>query len=307
MDVLLTRVQHQIEADFPDLGISDLRVIGRGPVFTVIKGVIRGRTKGGHSVGVRIAPEQIETEGPHPVNAHDLLVQECLMSTHCRAHDLPAPEIIGQSHKEDQANGLDLFVYEWLDDDNHPPEPYHMGDVLHRLHEMNPPAFEPVVMRGSTFEKVLSHRILDAAATVTRLTNRPLAMPGMEKLQAHLSWPDKRTSLLHMDFRPVNLHAAGGRICGIMGWCEALIGPPTLELVRLDELDVLDDSFLGGYANYEMFKAPKPVETAFRMDTAVRHAEALLHEAPGSTEAQKAVNRVAFLFDEFDRLSGGLS
>lgn len=302
MDILLTRVQRQIDADFPDLGIGELCAIGRGPVFTVI----RGATKNGHSVGIRIAPEHwIEDKEAHPVNAHDLLMQECLMSTHCHAHGLPAPEIIGQSRREDQADGLDLFLYEWLDDDNNPPEPYHMGDVLRRLHEINPPAFVPVAMRGSTIEKTLAHRILGAAATVTRLTNRPLTMPGMQSLQTHLSWPDKRTSLLHMDFRPANLHASGGQICGIMGWCEALVGPPTLELVRLDELDVLDDSFLGGYANYAMFTAPKPVETAFRMDTAARHAAALLHEAPGSPEAQKAVNRLAFLFDEFARLSGG--
>ncbi len=303
---MLTRAQRQIDADFPNLGIRDLRVIGRGPVFTVI----RGTATGGENVGVRIAPEHwTEAAGRHPVNAHDLLAQECLMSTHCRVHGLPAPKIIGQSHRNDQENGLDLFVYEWLEDDGAPPEPYHMGDVLHRLHTINPPAFEPVAMRGSTLEKVLAHRILEAAGTITRLTNRPLDMPKIENLQAHLSWPDKRTSLLHMDFQPASLHAtgglhaAGGRISGIMGWCEALIGPPTLELVRLDELDILDDSFLGGYANYEMYTAPKPVEAAFRMDTAVRRAEALLHEQPSSADARKAVNRVAFLFDEFARLS----
>jgi len=83
----------------------------------------------------------------------------------------------------------------------------------------------------------------------------------------------------------------------------ALIGPPTLELVRLDELGIFNDSFLGGYANYAMYTTPKPVETAFRMDTAARRAEALLHEQPSSAAARKAVNRVAFLFDEFTRLS----
>lgn len=300
MDIMLTRAQRQIDADFPDLGIRNFQAVGRGPVFTVF----RAATASGASVGIRIAPEHaIKATGLHPVDANDLLVQECLMTTHCRAHDLPAPEIVGQSHRKDRPDGLDLFIYEWLEDDGVPPEPFHMGGVLHRLHTINPPAFEPVAMRGSSLEKVLAHRILEAAGTITRLTNRPLNTPEIEKLQAHLSWPDKRTSLLHMDFGPANLHTAGGRISGVMGWCSALIGPPTLELVRLDELDILDDSFLGGYANYEMFKAPPSVETAFRLDTAARLAEALLHEQPGAAAAQKAVNRTAFLFDEFARLS----
>lgn len=300
MDVLLTRAQQQIDTDFPKMGIHDLHLIGRGPVFTVI----RGTAKTGQDVGIRIALEHwIESEGPRLVNAHDLLAQECLISTHCRAHDLPAPEIIGQSNPIDHKGGLDLFVYEWLDDDNIPPEPFHMGDVLHRLHALNPPAFVPVAMRGNSLEKILARRIFKAAGIITRLTNRPVYLPDEGVLLAHLSWPDKRTSLLHMDFQPANLHAAGGHITGVTGWCEALIGPPTLELVRLDELDVLDDSFLGGYANYAIFKAPRPVETAFRLDTAARHAEALLLNIPGSAKAQKAVNRVAFLFEEFARQS----
>lgn len=301
MDIFLTRAEHQIADDFPDLDLHDLHAIGRGPVFTVVK----GKTGDGRTLGVRIAPEYwIEPERPQYGKARDILLQECLMSTHCRAHGLPAPEIIGQSLRAERKDGIDLFVYEWLDDDGTPPDAFHMGKVLRQLHDMNPPAFEPVAMRGSTFEKIVAHRILDAAAIIVRLSGRPLLMPSMETLQAHLSWPDKRTSLLHMDFKPANLHATNGAINGIMGWCHALIGPPTMELVKLDELDILDDSVLGGYANYEMFKAPKPVETAFRLDTATRHAEALLHDTPGGRETQKAVNRVAFLFEEFNRLSG---
>jgi len=300
MDIFLTRAQRQIDADFPEMGVHDLQLVGRGPVFTVI----RGMAKNDRQVGVRIAPERwIESDTPHPVSAHDMLAQECLISTHCRAHGLPAPEIIGQSNRTDHEDGLDLFVYEWLGDDDHPPEPFHMGDVLRQVHEMNPPAFVPVNMRGSSLEKTLTRRILHAAGTITRLTNRPMLLPDEKRLLACLSWPDKRTCLLHMDFQPANLHAADGRITGIAGWCSALIGPPTLELVRLDELDILDDSFLGGYANYEMFKAPRAVETAFRLDTATRRAEALLHNTPGSDDALKAVNRAAFLFDEFARQS----
>lgn len=301
MDIFLARLEQQIKSDFPDLGLHDLEIIGRGPVFSVVKGSF----KDGKTRGVRIAPEHwIESDGRHPVSAVDLLAQECLISTHCRAHDIPAPEIIGQSLRSDQEGGVDLFVYDWLEDDGQPPESYHMGQVLRRVHEINPPAFEPVAMRGSTFEKTVAHRILDSAASVVRISGRPLMMPSMETLQAHLSWPDKRTSLLHMDFRPANLHASHGEISGIMGWCDALIGPPTMELVRLDELDVLDDSFLGGYANYEMYKVPIPVETAFRLDTATRHADRLLRDAPGSAEARKTVSRVAFLFEEFNRLAG---
>lgn len=304
MDILLTRAQRQISEDFPELEISDLHLVGRGPVFTVIK----GKTKNNRPVGIRIAPEHwIEADTHHrgqkTDHARDLLLQECLLSTHCRAHGLPAPEIIGQSHRVNHKDGLDLFIYEWLADDGKPPETYHIGNVLHRLHTMNPPAFIPVAMREGSFEKVLTHRILNTAGAVTRMTNRPFTLPDSTVLQAHLSWPDKRTSLLHMDFRPANLHTYNGKISGVMGWCAALIGPPTLELVQLDELDILDDSFLGGYDNYEMFKAPKPVETAFRLDAATRQAKALLLDSPGSDETLKAVNRVAFLFTEFASMS----
>ncbi len=305
MDILLTRAQDQISEDFPELEIEVLTLIGRGPVFTVLK----GRMKNDRPVGIRIAPEHwLEADahmgGRDPVHENDLLIQECLFSTHCRVHGIPAPEIIGQSHADTHQDGLDLFVYEWLEDDGLPPAPYHMGEVLHRIHAMNPPAFIPEAMRKGSLEKILTHRILDTAGIITRMTNRPFLLPDSETLQAHLSWPDKRTSLLHMDFRPENLHASEGRINGVMGWCEALIGPPTLELVQLDELDILDDSFLGGYANYQMFKAPKPVETAFRLVAATRNAEKLLLDDPGSGETLKALNRVAYLFESFATLSG---
>jgi len=300
MDLLLTRALSQVNEEFPALGIRNLSIVGRGSVFIVL----RGDTRDGLSVGVRVAPEHwIEDEAPSHVNSHDLLTQECLMSTHCRAHGIPAPKVLGQSFQAANKDGLDLFVYEWLNDDQQPPEPYHMGEMLRRIHTMNPPAYEPVAMRGRSLERLLTDRILGAAGTITRLCNRPFTLPKPDSLRAHLSWPDKETSLLHMDFQPANLHAEKGEISGVTGWCNALIGPPTLELVRLDEIDVLDDSFLGGYANYEMFKAPKPVETAFRLDTATRHAVTLLHETPSATETHKAINRAAFLFDEFAQLS----
>jgi hypothetical protein len=298
MDILGKQVARQLRRDLPHCYIGELSLISDDANFTVLGGAA---DDDGRILAVKIAHEHVpDASHSTPVNARDILDQEALISTHCRSHGLPSPVVLGKSYHGPA--DLDFIVVDWPEDDHAMADPFHMGAILNRLHSMNPPAFEPVSMRGEPLEKMLSTTILDRAITITRLTRRDFTLPTSHELLAHLSWPDRRTSLLHMDFGAGTLSSVDGVITGITDWSSALIGPPTLELMNLDEHGVLGDSFLGGYANYEMFRAPPATETAFRLYCATHTAMQFVSDDNDHEQGQKALNRVSFLFDEFARL-----
>ena len=309
-DPLAARALEQINRDLIDpagrpLAVSDLGFVARGEVFTVFRGTLEGGT----AIGVRIVPEHWLAGMPDDEYAAippaDIIRQEALLSTHCRAHDIPAPRIFGRSlHSDDATPGLDLVVYEWLEDDGTWAAPAAIGDLLARIHALNPPAFEPVRQRGLSFEQAVTRRTRDGLGELQRRTGMSFAIPDSETLRVYLGWPDRKTSLLHMGLKPGNLMSAGGQITGIMGWCEALIGPPTFELLSLDERGLLGDSFLGGYSGYDMFHAPDAVETAFRLATAVRIAEQALDRGGDDEGTRRLINRVAHLSRRFAEQSG---
>ncbi len=298
MDILGKQVVEQLVGELPQCAIAEVNLVADNEVFTLFGGA----TEDGRLLIVKVAHEYIPDKiHRRQFNAREILDQEALLCTHCRAHGLPAPVIHGKSYRE--GSGLDFVVLDWLEDDHVTPDPFFMGSTLNRLHSMNPPAFEPVAQRGGPLEKMICTAILDRTVAITRFNQRRFRMPAVENLLAHLSWPDRRTSLLHMDFTARSLSSVGGVITGVSNWTNALIGPPTLELMGMDEHGLLDDSFLGGYANYEMFRAPPATETAFRLYAATEIAIKSVLNTPDPANEIKALNRVDFLFEEFARLS----
>ena len=298
MDILGRQVAEQLAADLPHLVMTDMCQIRRDTEFTVLGGAVED----GRLLAAKIAHERVlGGTNSRYTSARDIIDQEALLITHCRAHGIPMPQVHGKScHGPD---GLDFIVIDWLEDDHTVPDAFFLGAVLNRFHAMNPPAFEPIAQRGEPLERMLSTAIVDRAITITRLTPRDFTLPTTEELLAHLSWPDRRTSLLHMNFGAETLPSIEGTIAGIMDWGSALIGPPTLELMGLDEQGLLDDSFLGGYANYEMFRAPPATETAFRLYSATETAMQFVIDDTDHEQGRKALNRVNFLFEEFARLT----
>ncbi|MEQ8664132.1 MAG: phosphotransferase [Rhodospirillales bacterium] len=310
-DPLAERALEQIARDMTGpsgapLVVSDLAFVARGEVFTVY----RGRLADDTPVGVRIVPEHWFSGAPvdeyAAIPPADIIRQEALLSTHCRTHGIPAPEIHGRSlHGDDTTPGLDLIVYQWLEDDGAWAAPAAIGELLRKIHALNPPAFEPVRQRGLSFEQAVARRTRDSLADLQRRTGASFTMPDGETLRIYLGWPDRKTSLLHMGLKPGNLMSVGGQISGVMGWCEALIGPPTFELLSLDERGLLGDSFLGGYSGYDMFHAPAAVEIAFRLASAVRLAEQTLDHGRDDAAVRRAINRIAHLTERFAAESAG--
>lgn len=295
MDVLRDQVILQLAEEVPNCAVDELSFVSSNSIFTTFGGA----SEDGRLLAVKIAHEHVaDTSHNHHWTARDILNQEALLLTHCRSHALPAPFVHGKSRLSSQ--GLNFIVTDWLDDDHVMPDSFFMGTIMNRLHNINPPAFEPVAQRGMPLEKMLSAAILERAVSVTRLTQRSFMLPSESELIAHLSWPDRRTSLLHMNFNPNRLPSVNGVITGIVDWSKALIGPPTLELMGLDERGLLDDSFLGGYANYEMFRAPPPTETALRLYNVTETALNFVTKGTvDPDQSDKLLNRMTFLFEEF--------
>jgi len=303
MDAVTVRALHQIARDITGddghaLNLADLTFVARGKVFTVYQSTMSDGTQ----VGVRIVPEHWLESGldddPAAIPPRGIVLQETLLTTHCAAHGVPAPRILGRSlHGDEATPGLDLIVYAWCEDDGHWVDHRNLGRLVHQIHDLNPPAFTPV-RQTSAFHITIAHRIIDQLAVLQRRSGANLPTPSLNDLKVHLAWPDRRTSLLHMGLKHGNVLAVGGEVTGVMGWCDALIGPPTFELLSLDERGLLDDDLLGTYSDYKMLHPPAETETAFRLAESVRIANDLTERAPRDAATKRAFNRVRHLAEQ---------
>lgn len=200
-------------------------------------------------------------------------------------------------HGDEGTPGLDLIVYEWCDDDGAWVTSQNLGRLLRRFHDLNPPAFNPV-RQQTDFQTIIAHRILDQLAIIRRRNIVEVPALSLELLKIHLAWPDRRTSLLHMGLKHGNLLAVDGEVTGVMGWCDALIGPPTFELLSLDERGLLDDEVLGTYSDFKMFHPPPETEAVFRLAACCEVALGLTDIAPGDSAIQRTLLRLRHLAEQ---------
>lgn len=295
----LTRIADDVrDLDGRPLAFNEITFVAQGKVFAVY----RGRDASGREIGIRIVPDRwLSADEDQSVAPADIIQQEALLSTHCREHGIPAPQILHRSfNSRDNAppDLSELIIYTWSADDGGWVPPENLGSLLQRIHDLNPPAFTPVRQRAG-FETAIAHQIINGMRLIERLARTPLTPPPLETLKVYLAWPDRKTSLLHMGLKPGNLLATGGKETAVMGWCEALIGPPTFELLSLDERGILDDPVLGAYDNYTMYHPPGDVENTFRLSAAVRMAlDALTSDVEDKSLIQRTLHRVQHLSEQ---------
>ncbi|MEO7732753.1 MAG: phosphotransferase [Kofleriaceae bacterium] len=267
--------------------VSDLELVGTG----LDAAVFRAESRAFGSVAIR-APwtRWISNDNDLSLDARELLVKEQLLANHMLQHGVPTPRAFALHVGEDD---FDFLVSAYVPDDGTDPEPAALGALLRRIHEAPVTRDLEHALGTGDLAETLAIRIAERLGVVQRLSGRAIRAVSADALRARAAPARYRRSVLHMDFRRVNLRVVGGEIRAVLDWSNALLGDPALELARAAESDVRDRAFDAGYRHD--LQTPAALEALYRLDAAVMLAVVFLSEAPDPVLAKRQVERVAQL------------
>ncbi|KAH7210708.1 kinase-like domain-containing protein [Fusarium redolens] len=278
--------QHFIKAE----NLTDVQIAGEGLECLVYKASspVYG------PVVLRVPRVKVYQNANDPnTNSSDLIQQEMKIYKLLQDGSVPVPK----SYKYLEEDGYPAMLCEYVDDDGIGITFEEMGRVAAMIHStpltdtaMKTVAFETADV-FSTIEKRLKRRFLVLSQTVPEasgwVTNWELIHTILEGLKRFPS------SLLHMDFRDVNLRQKHGRISAVIDWTNALVGPAAIDLFRTLEFSQLDESFVKGYTEITSWPdVTAQEECLLRLDAALVLALVFTSEAPDAERAAVAVARV---------------
>ncbi|CVL06061.1 uncharacterized protein FMAN_03952 [Fusarium mangiferae] len=282
--------QHFIEAE----NLTDVETAGEGLECLVYK----ARSPAYGPVVLRVPRVKVYQNANDPnTNASDLIQQEMTIYKLLESSSVPVPK----AYKYLEEDGYPAMLCEYVDDDGTEITSKEMGRVAAMIHStpLSGPAIKIVALETedvfSTIEQrlkrrfsVLSHTIPGASSWITSwITSWDLIHTILEDLKRFPS------SLLHMDFRDVNLRHKDGRISAVIDWTNALVGPAAIDLFRTLEFSKLDESFVEGYTQVATWPDTTPEEESLlRLDAALVLALVFTSEAPDAERAEVAVARV---------------
>lgn len=293
---LQVRLQACLDARYAAWGVSGLRLLGGG----LENAVFRADSAAFGPVAIR-APwaRQISNVNDPCMDARDALRQEAMLAQHLQQYGVPVPAVFALHLGED----LDFLVSALVQGDGSLAEPREIGRVAAMIHRAPPPEVALLGMEGKSLAAVLAARISSRAGRIAGLVGRDLPMPPEEVLRAALDWPGARQRLLHMDLRPANFLARGGKVLAVVDWGNALLGDPALDVARaLEYVEAEAEPFLTGYGDPNPFEGvPGAVELLYRLDTAVMLVGVFLEEAPDPALAARYLARVKELLKALGR------
>ncbi|KAF5603565.1 aminoglycoside phosphotransferase [Fusarium pseudocircinatum] len=226
-------------------------------------------------------------------NASDLIQQEMKIYKLLENASVPVPK----AYKYLEEDGYPAMLCEYVDDDGTEITFEEMGRVAAMIHStpLYKPAMQTVASEiedvFSTIEQrlkrrfsVLSHTVPEASSWITNWDQIRNILEGLTRFPS---------SLLHMDFRDVNLRHKNGQISAVIDWTNALIGPAAVDIFRTLEFSQLDESFVGGYTQVASWpEVTSQEEFLLRLDAALVLALVFTSEAPDAERAEVAVARV---------------
>ncbi|KAF5632382.1 aminoglycoside phosphotransferase [Fusarium tjaetaba] len=278
--------QHFIEAE----NLTDIKTAGEGLECLVYK----AKSPVYGPVVLRVPRVKVYQNANDPnTDASDLIQQEMKIYKLLETSSVPVPK----AYKYLEEDGYPAMLCEYVDDDGTDITFEEMGRVAAMIHStpLSDPAMKTVALETedvfSTIEKRLKRRFLVLSQTVAEasswITNWELIHNILEGLRRFPS------SLLHMDFRDVNLRHKYGRISAVIDWTNALIGPAAIDLFRTLEFSQLDESFVKGYNSVTTWSdVTAQEECLLRLDAALVLALVFTSEAPDAERAEAAVARV---------------
>ncbi|RGP81626.1 aminoglycoside phosphotransferase [Fusarium longipes] len=234
------------------------------------------------------------------VEAKDLIQQE--MHIYKILQDGPVP--VPKPYKYLERDGYPAMLCEYMDDDGTDITFEEMGRVAALIHStpLSDPIFKTVALETwdvfSTMEQrmqrrfsVLSKTVPEASSWLQNWNDARNILEGLKRFPS---------SLLHMDFRDVNLRHNKGRINAVIDWTNTLIGPAAIDIFRTLEFSQLGEGFAKGYSEIMTFPEVTPREECLlRLDAALVLALVFTSEAPDPVRGATAVARVKELSEGF--------
>ncbi|KAF5563599.1 aminoglycoside phosphotransferase [Fusarium napiforme] len=278
--------QHFIEAE----NLTGVETAGEGLECLVYK--VKSPVYG--PVVLRVPRVKIYQNANDPnTNASDLIQQEMKIYKLLETSSVPVPK----AYKYLEGDGYPAMLCEYVEDDGTEITFEEMGRVAAMIHStpLSNPAMKTVALETedvfSTIEQRLKRRFSVLSQTVPEasswITNWDLIHDVLEGLKRFPS------SLLHMDFRDVNLRHKDRRISAVIDWTNALIGPAAIDIFRTLEFSQLDESFVKGYTSVTAWPdVTANEEYLLRLDATLVLALVFTSEAPDAERAEVAVARV---------------
>ncbi|KAF5622759.1 hypothetical protein F25303_11961 [Fusarium sp. NRRL 25303] len=278
--------QHFIEAE----NLTDVKTAGEGLECLVYKASspVHG------PVVLRVPRVKVYQNANDPnTDASDLIQQEMKIYKLLENSSVPVPK----AYKYLAEGGYPAMLCEYVDDDGTEITFKEMGRVAAMMHSMplSDPDMKTVALETndvfSTIEQRLKRRFTVLSQTVPEasswITNWDLIHNILQGLKRFPS------SLLHMDFREVNLRHKNGQISAVIDWTNALAGPAAIDNFRTLEFSQLDENFVKGYTEITTWPdVTAQEECLLRLDAALVLALVFTSEAPDAERAEVAVARV---------------
>jgi hypothetical protein len=226
------------------------------------------------------------------VEAKSLIHQELRIYGLLQDGHVPVPE----AYKYLEQDGYPAMLCEYVNDDGTSVSDEEMGRVAALIH----------VTKGEDLGRMVAMETGDVFFTMEQRMKRRFGVLARSVPEASgwiHDWNHihnileglKRfpSSLLHMDFRDVNLRYNKGRISAVIDWTNALIGPAVIDVYRTLEFSPLGDGFIKGYTGIANFPQITAQEECFlRLDAALVLALVFKVKAPDAAKGEIAVARV---------------
>ena len=226
------------------------------------------------------------------VEAKSLIQQELRIYELLQDGHVPVPKAC----KYLEQDGYPAMLCEYVDDDGTSVSGEEMGRVAASIHATKGDNMGTTVAMEtgdvfSTMEQrmkrrfdVLARSVPEASGWIHDWNHIHNILEGLKRFPS---------SLLHMDFRDVNLRHKKGRISAVIDWTNALTGPAAIDIYRTLEFSQLGDGFIKGYtetANFPQVTARE--DCLLRLDAALVLALVFMVEAPDAVRGEIAVARV---------------
>ncbi|CAF3530450.1 hypothetical protein FGSG_07535 [Fusarium graminearum PH-1] len=270
--------------------LSDVETAGQGLECLVYKAT--SPTYG--SVVLKVPRVKVyQNANDFNVEAKDLIQQEIQIYRLLQDGPVPVPK----PYKYLEQDGYPAMLCEYVDDDGTDITFEEMGRVAALIHStpLSDPVFKTVASETSDVFSTMEQRMKRRFSVLSKtVTEAPSWIQDWNYINAILNGLQRfPSSLLHMDFRDVNLRHSQGRISAVIDWTNALIGPAAIDIYRTLEFSELGEDFAKGYSEMSTFpEVSAQEECLLRLDAALVLALVFTSEAPDPVRGAAAVARV---------------
>lgn len=275
-----------------DWQLEEITLIGSGVINAVF--LIKEKSRGLLAIRTPWRPEEKMMDK----NSSGIisLKKEAEIAEHCYKYKLPVPKV----HKLFISDDINFLVSDFVSGDDRPISSYDIGQLTSKIHKVPLDGLSIFDQNQQSFSQIISHRIINRAQTLGKLTNSKIVLPCLEDLKAILDTSKAEDCLLHLDVRRPNLIGENGCIKAIIDWDNAFMGNPIMELMRISETQELHEAeFLKGYNNMSIIEnTDQAIQSIYRLDTALMLSILFISFVNDAEKREHYLKRVHYLNTE---------